>query len=203
MPKARVAILRTKPETVREDYHRLMNLARYQDHVDKTADTGLKVNISWHFFYPGSSTVPWQMDGVVHAMLADGYAKDLVHACHNRTVVIDAHLGERENKQLDVVQKYGIRNVHLYEGEEWINVRDAVGDLTKKFLCLNEVFPKGFSIPRRFIGENIIHLPTMKTHVFTTTTGAMKNAFGGLLNEHRHWTNQVINVTLVDLVMFQ
>ena len=58
-------------------------------------------------------------------------------------------------------------------------------------------------IPRRFIGENIIHLPTVKTHVFTTTTGAMKNAFGGLLNERRHWTHPVIHETLVDLLMIQ
>ncbi|HSO32316.1 MAG TPA: DUF362 domain-containing protein [Labilithrix sp.] len=201
--KSRVAILRTKPETVREDYHRLLNLANYQEHVDKTADTGLKMNISWHFFYPGSSTVPWQIDGVLNAMLKDGYNKDLIHACHNRTVVIDAHLGERENKQIDVVEKYGIRNVHLYEGEDWIDIGDAVGDLRKKFLCLNDVYPKGFSIPKRFIGENIIHLPTIKTHIFTTTTGAMKNAFGGLLNEHRHWTHPVIHETLVDLLMIQ
>jgi hypothetical protein len=58
-------------------------------------------------------------------------------------------------------------------------------------------------IPKRFIGENIIHLPTVKTHVFTTTTGAMKNAFGGLLNERRHWTHPVIHETLVDLLMIQ
>jgi hypothetical protein len=58
-------------------------------------------------------------------------------------------------------------------------------------------------IPKRFLGENIIHLPTIKTHVFTTTTGAMKNAFGGLLNERRHWTHPVIHETLVDLLMIQ
>jgi uncharacterized protein (DUF362 family) len=203
MAKAKVAILRTKPETVLEDYHRLMNLADYQQVVAKDADTALKVNISWHFFYPSSSTTPWQLDGVIRAMLKDGYSKDLIHACHNRTVVIDAHLGERENKQIDVVRAHGLRNVHLYEGEEWIHVRDAVGDLADKFTCLNEVFPKGFSIPKRFIGENIIHLPTVKTHIFTTTTGAMKNAFGGLLNEHRHWTHPVIHETLVDLLMIQ
>src|SRR5204863_9179 len=40
-------------------------------------------------------------------------------------------------------------------------------------------------------------------HIFTTTTGAMKNAFGGLLNEHRHWTHPVIHETLVDLLMIQ
>jgi uncharacterized protein (DUF362 family) len=203
LKKSRVAVLRTKPATVFRDYHEVMNLAGYQDVVDRTADTALKVNISWHFFFPGSSTTPWQLDGVIRAMQKDGYPDDLIHACHNRTVVIDAHLGERENKQINVVQAHGLRNVHLYEGEEWINVREAVGDLTKKFLCLNEVYPEGFNIPRRFIGENIIHLPTIKTHVFTTTTGAMKNAFGGLLNERRHWTHPVIHETLVDLLMIQ
>ncbi|HOS04249.1 MAG TPA: DUF362 domain-containing protein, partial [Candidatus Hydrogenedentes bacterium] len=178
MSRSKVAVLRTSPERVRSDYHELLNLAGYQDVIAKDADTALKVNISWHFFFPASSTTPWQLDGVIGALLRDGYSGDLIHACHNRTVVIDSHLGERENKQIDVVNAYGLRNVHLYEGEEWINIRDAVGDLAKKFLCLNEVYPKGFSIPKRFIGENIIHLPTVKTHVFTTTTGAMKNAFG-------------------------
>ena len=204
MSKSKVAILRTSPGTVLEDYHRLMNLAGYQDVITKQADTALKVNISWHFFYPGSSTTPWQLEGVIRAMKRDGYAPSNIHACHNRTVVIDAHLGERENKQLNVVQAHGLRNVHLYEGNEpWINVRDAVGQVADKFLCLNQVYPDGFMIPKRFIGENIIHLPTVKTHVFTTTTGAMKNAFGGLLNERRHWTHPVIHETLVDLLMIQ
>jgi uncharacterized protein (DUF362 family) len=204
MTRSTVAILRTSPATVRRDYHELLNLAGYQDVIAKDADTALKVNISWHFFFPGSSTTPWQLDGVIHAMRKDGYRPDLIHACHNRTVVIDAHLGERENKQLPVVEAHGLRNVHLYEGdEEWIHIRDAVGDLADRFICLNEVYPDGFMIPRRFIGENIVHLPTVKTHVFTTTTGAMKNAFGGLLNERRHWTHPVIHETLVDLLTIQ
>ena len=204
MTTSKVAILRTSPQTVLEDYHRLMNLAGYQNTVARDADTALKINISWHFFYPASSTTPWQLEGVIRAMKRDGYDPNLIHGCHNRTVVIDAYLGERENKQINVIQSHGLRNVHLYEdGVEWVNIRDAVGDLTDQFLCLNEVYPKGFSIPRRFIGENIIHLPTVKTHVFTTMTGAMKNAFGGLLNEHRHWTHPVIHETLVDLLMIQ
>jgi len=203
MAKSKVAIVRTTPATVLGDYHRVMNLAGYQDVIAREADTALKINISWHFFFPGSSTTPWQLEGVIRSLKKDGYSPDLIHGCHNRTVVIDAHLGERENKQLNVIQAHGLRNVHLYEGEEWIHIRDAVGDLADKFICLNEVYPEGFSIPKRFIGENIIHLPTIKTHVFTTTTGAMKNAFGGLLNEHRHWTHPVIHETLVDLLMIQ
>ena len=204
MSQSKVAIVRTSPETAIEDYHRLMNLVGYQDILSKDVETGLKINISWHFFYPACSTTPWQLDGVIRAMKRDGYDPGKIHGCHNRTVVIDAYLGERENKHIDVIQAHGLHNVHLYEPDnEWVHIRDAVGDLTEEFLCLNEVYPKGFSIPKRFIGENIIHLPTVKTHVFTTMTGAMKNAFGGLLNEHRHWTHPVIHETLVDLLMIQ
>ena len=203
MPRATVAILRTQPSTVLSDYHELLNLAGYRQVVAPSVDTALKINISWHFFFPGSSTTPWQLDGVIRAMKQDGYDPALMHACHNRTVVIDAHLGERENKQLPVVKAHGLRNIHLYEGEDWVHIRDAVGDLADRFLCLNDVYPKGFLIPKRFIGENIIHLPTVKTHVFTTMTGAMKNAFGGLLHRKRHWTHSVIHETLVDLLAIQ
>ena len=204
MTQPKVAVVRTSPQTVLEDYHRAMNLAGYQDTIDKGVDTALKINISWHFFFPGSSTTPWQLEGVIRAMKRDGYDPGLIHGCHNRTVVIDAYLGERENKQINVIEAHGLRNVHRYEPEhEWVDIRDAVGDLADQFLCLNQVYPKGFSIPKRFIGENILHLPTIKTHVFTTMTGAMKNAFGGLLNEHRHWTHPVIHETLVDLLMIQ
>ena len=202
--KSIVALLRTSPATVLEDYHRLMNLAGYQEFLPKTSETALKINISWHFFFPACSTTPWQLEGVIRALKRDGYDPRRIHACHNRTVVIDAHLGERENKQVNVVQAHGLANEHLYEdNHEWINVRDAVGPLADKFLVLNKVYPDGFMIPKSFIGENIIHLPTVKTHVFTTTTGAMKNAFGGLLNEKRHWTHPVIHETLADLLMIQ
>ncbi|MBW2236116.1 MAG: DUF362 domain-containing protein [Deltaproteobacteria bacterium] len=204
MSKSVVAVLRTEPRTVFEDHARLLSLAGAERVLDPTLDTALKVNISWHWFYPACSTTPWQLEGVIRALLDMGFSRDLIHACHNRTVVVDARLGERENKQLPVVEKYGLRNIHLYdEGEEWVHVREAVGDLADDFLCLNDVYPDGFHIPKRFIGENIIHLPTVKTHVFTTTTGAMKNAFGGLLNERRHWTHPVIHDTLVDLLMIQ
>lgn len=203
MARSVVAIVKTNPRQVLCDVSRAMRLAGYQQVIDPAADTALKINISWHHYYPACSTTPWQLEGVIRTMLADGYKKDLIHGCHNRTVVVDAHDGERANKHLPVVQRYGLRNIHLYEGQEWINIRDAVGALADKFLVLNKVYPKGFSIPKKFLGSNIIHMPTVKTHIFTTTTGAMKNAFGGLLNEKRHYTHEVIHETLVDLLMIQ
>jgi hypothetical protein len=70
-------------------------------------------------------------------------------------------------------------------------------------LVLNDVYPDGLMLPKTLMGSNIIHLPTLKTHVFTEMTGAMKNAFGGLLHLKRHWTHSVIHETLVDLLTIQ
>ena len=68
---------------------------------------------------------------------------------------------------------------------------------------LDQIFPEGIHIPDYFFGKNIVHLPTAKCHIYTTTTGAMKNAFGGLLNTNRHYTHSWIHETLVDLLAIQ
>ncbi len=195
---SKVAVLKTTPETVLADYGKAMRMAGYQDVIRKDRDTALKINISWHVFYPACSTTPWQLEGVINTMLEDGYDKELIHGCHNRTVVVSAKRGEVDNKHKVVIEKYGLRNIHLYEDEEWITYEPK-----GKMLVLDKIYPDGIQIPKRFMGENIIHLPTMKTHVFTTMTGAMKNAFGGLLHEKRHFTHSVIHETLVDLLTIQ
>jgi len=195
---ARVGVLRVTAGNVKEKYKELLRSLDYQKSLPMTSDTALKINISWAKFYPACSTTPWQLEGVIETLLEDGYQRELLHACHNNTVVVSAKRGERKNKHIRVVRKHGIRNIHLYEGEPW-EVYEPKG----KLLVLDKIYPEGIHIPRRFHGENIIHLPTMKTHVFTTITGAMKNAFGGLLDRKRHWTHRVIHETLVDLLMIQ
>jgi len=198
MAKPKVAVLYTSPETVMEDYARLMDLAGYSEVIRPGPEVLLKVNISWQKFYPACSTAPWQLDGVISKLIEDGFDKNDLVAAHNRTVVVNARVGEVNNKHLPVVQKHGIQNVHLYESEEWIHYTPRA-----RMRALEDIYPDGIKIPRRFIGADIIHLPTFKTHVFTTMTGAMKNAFGGLLNEKRHWTHSVIHETLADLLAIQ
>ena len=200
MAKARVAVLKTSADTVLEDYGRLMHLANYQHFLPGDKETALKTNISWEHFYPACSTTPWQLDGVISTLLKDGYCKNKLYGCVNRTVVVNSKRGEVANKHKQViVDKFGLRNIHLYEeGEEWTHYEPKA-----KMLVLDKIYAEGIQIPKRLIGSNIIHLPTMKTHVFTKVTGAMKNAFGGLLFEKRHWTHSVIHETLVDLLAIQ
>jgi uncharacterized protein (DUF362 family) len=195
--KGKVAVLKTRPETVLEDYRRLMELAEFDKALPKGKETILKINISWAQWYPACSTAPWQLEAVIKTLLGAGYA-DLI-AAHNRTVVVDAYVAERNNKHKMVTDKYGLRNVHLYEPDvEWV-----LYEPKEPFLALHEVFPEGVKVPKMFYGRNIIQFPTVKTHVFTTITGAMKNAFGGLLSERRHWTHGRIHETLVDLLQIQ
>jgi len=118
---------------------------------------------------------------------------------HNDTVVVDARDGEFNNKHRFVTDKLGIPCIYLYEEQfEWFEYKPK-----RPFLVLDKVYPQGVFIPKALVGKNIVHLPTVKTHVFTTITGAMKNSFGGLLHRNRHWTHSVIHDTLVDLLMIQ
>ncbi|HET7089888.1 MAG TPA: DUF362 domain-containing protein [Anaerolineae bacterium] len=194
--KGVVAAIKTEPGTVLEDYRKVMELAGYREALPAGNTTLLKINISWQTWYPACSTAPWQLEGVIRTLQAGGYP--LVGA-HNDTVVVDTADGEVNNKHKFVTDQYGVPCIYLYKPDvKWVTYTPK-----EPFRVLGDVYPEGVDIPEPFIGTNIVHLPTIKTHVFTTITGAMKNAFGGLLHRKRHWTHAVIHDTLVDLLQIQ
>jgi uncharacterized protein (DUF362 family) len=195
--KGTVAVLKTTPETILEDTARVMELADFKSALPSGTTTGLKINISWQTWYPACSSAPWQIAGAIQALRKAGY-QDLV-GIHNDTVVVDTRVGEFNNKHRFVTDKYEIPCVYLYEEDfEWFEYKPK-----KPLLVLDKVYRDGVFIPKAIVGMNMVHLPTVKTHVFTTITGAMKNAFGGLLHRNRHWTHAVIHDTLVDLLQIQ
>lgn len=198
MPRAKVAIIKTSPESAVEDVSKLMEMADYRDHLDKKSTTILKDNISWHLMFPGANTTPWQLEGTILGLQKGGY-RDLV-CVQNETVVTNAFKGEVLNKYRPIFDHYNIKVLYnfLQTDIEWEHFR-----CSKPTPALDRVFPDGFHIPKYFHGKNVLHLPTVKTHIYTTTTGAMKNAFGGLLNTRRHYTHSHIHQTLVDLLNVQ
>jgi len=195
--KGKVAVVKTSPETILEDIDKLMKLAGVEQALPHNVTTGLKINISWQTWYPACSSTPWQIEGVIKTLKSLGY-DDLI-GIHNDTVVVDTSVGETNNKHKFVTDLYGVPCTYLYQQQfEWIEYKPKT-----PFLVLDKVYPDGVFIPKMLFGKNIVHLPTVKTHVFTTITGAMKNAFGGLLHRNRHWTHSVIHETLVDLLSIQ
>ena len=197
MTNSTVAVLKTNPDKVVGDYKKLMHLARYETFVPKTNDTLIKLNLSWTKYFPACSSQPWQVEGVVKTLIEDGYSKDRIFPIENKTVVTNPVEGARNNKWMNILEENGLKFIPL-PGVEWIKY-----DFKSKLLKLNHIFPEGILIPKMFIGRNIIHLPTVKTHGHSTTTGAVKNSFGGLLKEVRHYSHKYMHEVLVDLMMMQ
>jgi uncharacterized protein (DUF362 family) len=198
LSKSIVSVLKTQPDYVLSDVEKLMRMAGVDKCLNRQAPTILKDNISWHFPFLSANTTPWQLEGTIQGLQSAGFKK--ISAVHNNTVVTDPFKGGELNRLTGVYKKYAIKELYNFlPGDiQWVKYRPKT-----KMLVLDQVFPEGIRIPEYFMGKNIVHLPTVKTHIYTTTTGAMKNAFGGLLNTKRHYTHSVIHETLVDLLAIQ
>ena len=196
--KSQVAALRVQPSTILADIERLCELAGMSAALATGRTTILKDNISWHFPFPGANTTPWQLEGAIKALKGAGH-DDLV-CVQNQTVVTNAFKGEDLNRYKPLLKKYEVPVLYNFKDEDmqWMTYKPKA-----RLHVLDTIFHDGFRIPEYFPGKNIIHLPTIKCHIYTTTTGAMKNAFGGLLHDHRHYTHSWIHQTLVDLLAIQ
>jgi hypothetical protein len=194
---SRVAVLFTSPEAVLDDYQKLMELASWGKTLTGERELLLKLNLSWTKYFPSCSSQPWQLEGVLKTLLGGGYTPETILPIENKTVVTNPVKGARNNLWMPVLQKYGCRFQPLTD-VQW-DVYRFESDLLK----LNEIFPEGIEIPAIYRGRDILHLPTVKTHGHSITTGAIKNAFGGLLKEVRHYAHKYIHEVMVDLLMMQ
>jgi uncharacterized protein (DUF362 family) len=195
--KSQVAVLRTRPETVLEDYGRVMRLVKYDQVLSRDQDLILKLNLSWTKYFPACSSQPWQVDGVLKTLVDDGYDRARIFPVENKTVVTNPIAGCRNNKWAPVLARHGVPFIPLPD-VEW-----TVYPFRSPLLKLNRIFPEGIQIPKMYVGKSVCHLPTVKTHGHTTTTGAIKNAFGGLLKEVRHYAHEFIHEVMVDLMYMQ
>jgi uncharacterized protein (DUF362 family) len=198
MKNAQVAILRVHPDSILSDIDRLLNIAGVSRALAPGKTTILKDNISWHFPFPGANTTPWQLEGTVRALARHGFTDQV--CVQNKTVVTNAFKGEDLNHYVPIFKKYNVPVLYNFKDEDmtWVRYEPKA-----RMRVLKRIFPDGITIPDYFFGKNIVHLPTTKCHIYTTTTGAMKNAFGGLLNTRRHYTHSWIHETLVDLLAIQ
>ena len=198
MNRSKVAVIRTSPPTVLEDIARAMEMAGFTEFLDRGKPVILKDNISWHYPFPGANTTPWQLEGVIRCLQGAGYRQ--LYCVGNKTVVTDAFKGDDLNRYRPVLGKYQVPLLHNFNPRDmrWQRYQPRA-----RMLVLDRIYPEGIFLPDFFLDKNIVHLPTVKCHIYTTTTGAMKNAFGGLLNNRRHYTHSWIHQTLVDLLAIQ
>jgi hypothetical protein len=197
MTRSKVAVIRTNAEQVVEDYRRLLELIDYKSILDFDQDTIIKLNLSWTKYFPACSSQPWQVEGLVKTMVEDGFPREHIIPVENKTVVTNPIEGAKNNLWMPVLDKYKLGFTPLPD-VEWVTYQ-----FKEKLLKLDQIFPEGIQIPKMYIGKQIVHLPTVKTHGHSTTTGAIKNSFGGLLKEVRHYAHKYMHEVLVDLMIMQ
>src|SRR5262245_31367441 len=90
--RARVAVIKTRPESVLDDVAGMMRGIGYREALPAGRRTILKDNISWHLPYLSANTTPWQLEGVVLT----------------QTVVTDAARGDKLNKFHGVYERYRV-----------------------------------------------------------------------------------------------
>src|SRR5438552_13656337 len=174
-----------------------MRLVKYDQVLPREQDLIVKLNLSWTKYFPACSSQPWQVARVLTTLLEDGYERRRIFPVENKTVVTNPVEGCRNNKWSPVLQRHGLPFIPLPD-VEW-----TVHRFKSPLLKLNDIFPEGIEIPKMYVGKNICQLPTVKTHGHSRTTGAIKNAFGGLLKEVRHYAHEFIHEVLVDLMYMQ
>ena len=98
------------------------------------------------------SSQPWQVDGVLGKMIADGFSRDRLLPIENKTVVTNPREGCRNNRWEPVLARHGVTFTPLPE-VEW-----QVYRFTSPLLKLNDIFPEGIQIPAIYPGRQILHL---------------------------------------------
>lgn len=194
---SKVAVIETTPQNVIEDYSRLLDLINYQSIIKNELKTIIKINLSWTLFYPACSTPAWQLDGVLKKLINDGFNTDTLIPVENQTVVTKPWEGFFKNKLLQVLKNHNT-SFRPLTNEKWIKYNPK-NDVP----WMRELFKENIIIPEIYMNSNIIHLPTLKVHGHTVTTGAIKNAFGGLIPKYRHHSHRIIDGILVDLLTIQ
>lgn len=198
----RVTVMKTSPETVVEDYGRLLHEAGYSETIKPGRETILNINMPWDLWFPGCSTAPWQLEGVARALIDDGFDIAALRPVESGYANIDPHRGERNNGLTVAARRVGLSIACIEEPPvEWSRYQPRT-----ELPVLNRYCEDGILVPDFYPGSNIIHLPVMKTSAATGIAGAMENGLAAFL-----WENSGLSLAaaessdelLVDLLALQ
>ena len=155
MARSKVAVISTLPETVRDDYRRLLSILGVARTFARAEETLLVPDLVRTNWFPGRGTTPWQLDGVL------GFLQD-EHLAPERVKLL-VRTGERMQaaRALDthclgpVFRRYGVELLRA-EGEAVLPPA-AFGERA----LLPELW-SALRIPERLRGKQLVLLPALR-----------------------------------------
>ena len=166
-------------ETVRE----AMQLANFQQHLERDKPTSLKVNLGWDLFIPGSITSPWVIEGVIQTIQE---WVGPIYLVESDQVLEDIDKAFRKCRLQELCDRYGVH---------WINMSYA--DSVRVPVPDGVIF-QAIELPKILQETQVITVPVMKTHAKTKITCAIKNQWG-CISKLRHNYHLVLSDALADI----
>lgn len=145
----------------------VMELAEWKKSIKKGDVVALKPNLCTDIFYPGYTTSPWFLEGVI--LVLRGYVSK-IYVIENDTYTTTVENGVHKSGLMSVIDRYPDVKWHNLAHHGWAKVK------LSKNLALGETI----EIPRILTKAKLITLPVLKTHGLSGVTGAIKNQWGCL-----------------------
>ena len=165
-----VALVATRPETVADDYRRLLELVGWREALPAEAPVTVGLQLDWSRYFPACGAQPWQLESVLRVLLAGGMSSDglrAVAACGPRGDGRACHQGAHNYRWREVLADLAVPFAALPE-EEWVVHRPRV-----RLHRLESSFPEGIMVPRRSLGSSSLVLATGRGSALAPTGGAL------------------------------
>lgn len=174
MSRARVAVVSTTPETILEDVERALALAADGVLHDRSRPILLGLQLGWNRPFPGVSTPPWQLDGVLRALERAHLGPDRLLATARPERGVDARRALEANLLDAVLRRQGLS---FREVSELPRRRLT---LRGPFLRWSGLHAHELDVPESLVDSTVLLLPTLTTHADLQIAGAV-HALASLL----------------------
>lgn len=181
----------TNPDSVFKAVKRAMELANWEQYV-KGKNIVLKVNVVWDKIYPSCTTTPMVIEGVLKVIRSSKKVKPekITIVDTDTAAIMRADISFRVQGIETMAKKYGADVVNL-STTEFRNVP------FKKALVLHKLKISNVLLD----ADTIITMPVLKTHSYSSMTGALKNQWG-CIHDLRHNFHMVLHQAIADVNNF-
>lgn len=168
-----------------------MQLVDWEKHV-KGSNIVLKVNVVWDKIYPSCTTTPMVIEGVIKTIRSSKKLKTakITIADTDTAAIMKADISFKIQGIEKMAQKYDVRVVNLSQ----TNFKSIP---FKKALVLHHLKISQVLLD----ADTIITMPVLKTHSYSTMTGALKNQWG-CIHDLRHNFHMVLHQAIADVNHF-
>jgi uncharacterized protein (DUF362 family) len=184
LKKAKIGVFKTD-DSLESALRDALKAADWQRYI--RGKVFIKPNLCSKNYIPGAVTNPQVLFHLV-SLLRDRVEEVIVGESNGYNYCCDDALNMTGVEK--IVNKAGGKTVNLSD-DETVKVQNS-----KTFLLRN------FPLPKTLVkADSLVDVPVMKTHEFTTYSGAIKNLFGCIPNDRRIFLHPNFDMALHDLLV--